>query len=131
MAITEWSIASCREPLMSENPVDLVWLIAGGALAAVFGLAGLVLGGAEFTSRFAGSGPTDMFGASNDTMITSARLPGVSEPIWLSSPRQRAPPIVASSITRRDHSLCSVGAHVGRRSAPLKAHAFQDGSADG
>jgi hypothetical protein len=28
---------------MSENPVDLVWLIAGAALAALFGLAGPVL----------------------------------------------------------------------------------------
>jgi hypothetical protein len=28
---------------MSENPPDLVWLVAGAALAAVFGLAGLVL----------------------------------------------------------------------------------------
>jgi hypothetical protein len=34
---------------MSENPVDLVWLIAGAVLAAVFGLAGLVL--AVYTVR--------------------------------------------------------------------------------
>ena len=52
MAITEWTIASGREPLMSENSVDLVWLIAGGALAAVFGLAGLVLAAYAVRRRY-------------------------------------------------------------------------------
>ena len=43
-----------------------------------------------------------------DTMIRSARLPGLSEPILSSMPMERAPSMVASSSTRRAVSLNSL-----------------------